>query len=199
MVTFSVMKFAQMLHQINTGTPSSRGRHPIFRLALLLSIATLMSCASLDHRDDWPRDLPSLSYFRNAYENDGRNRELQDEVDYLSWVVRFFHGFNLTPGWQEMTDQVLLQVHPIDRRAVAERLVGLGRSISAEWAKDNGVRRINTRHVNVWKDALQESLAQASTKDYLGQLESDVSALLSGKLAGDEIYFERYYYDPFDD
>jgi hypothetical protein len=81
---------------------------------------------------------------------------------------------------------------------VSSRLFELGRTISVEWAKSNEERLIDTRNAAVWRDALQEALSQGDLDNYLDRVDADVSAILAGSLAGEEIRFERYYVDEFD-
>src|SRR5690606_37096368 len=125
-------------------------------------------------------------------------QRVQAEDDYLLWVTRFYTGNGPVPGWLDMTEQVLERL-PLEQHANVEaRLFELGGRIGMEWAKDNSVRRINTRAAGVWRDALLEALAQDDLDAFLDRLSADVDALLNGTLDGDAIRFERYYVDEFD-
>ena len=147
---------------------------------------------------DWPAELPEAHSFLVAWRADAANRALQQENDYLQWVQRFYKGGNLVPGWLAVSEQVLQRLNTAEQASVGGRLQQLGMRIGAEWAKDNAARRINTRMVGVWRDALLEALRREDLEAFLLLLEGDVTALLSARLEADDILFERYYTDEFD-
>jgi len=147
---------------------------------------------------NWPGELPAAHSFRVAWRADAANRELQTERDYLQWVQRFYQGGNLVPGWLAVSEQVLQRLNAAEKASVSGRLLQLGMRIGSEWAKDNAVRRIHTRTVAVWRDALLEALRREDLEAFLSLLEEDVTALLATQLDADEILFERYYIDEFD-
>lgn len=64
---------------------------------------------------------------------------------YFKWVVTFYRGTWFTTGWTAYASWVLSKIAIPD---VRERLTGkfnnLGRTIAAEWAKENGHRAIHT-------------------------------------------------------
>ena len=162
----------------------------------LVLLLVLTGCASAPA--PWPADLPPRVVFLAAWEADVPNQALQTRDDYLLWVERFYTGYNLAPGWLDVTRETLALIQEAERPDVAQRLGGLGTRIAAEWAKDNSVRRIATRHAAVWRDALVEAIAQADLLAYLARVEADVTALLGGELDPDAVVFERYYVDEFD-
>lgn len=164
----------------------------------LLGILMLAGCATREELPYWSGDLPQRSWFQQQWRTDSANRRVQPQAEYLLWVARFYEGFNLAPGWHGMMDQVQRRLSEDKWQDAEPRLRDLGRSIGAEWAKDNSVRKLNTRTVAVWRDALLEALAQSDLDAYLLRLEQDVAALLDGRLARDAIHFERYYLDEFD-
>ena len=163
---------------------------------VLLALLVASGCAVAPVQ--WPAELPPVDYFRDYWQADEQNRQLQDEDDYLLWVQRFYLGYNMVPGWLAMTDQVRERLPPSEHAAVTARLNGLGRRIGAEWAKDNAVRKLNTGTAATWRDALLESLSRDDLYAYLDRLDQDVDALLSGTLSREDIRFERYYIDEFD-
>lgn len=165
-------------------------------IAILSLALALCCCASAPV--SWPSTLPALSYFQTNWETDAENQQIQTEGEYLLWVQRFYEGFNTVPGWIELETQVLARLPQEERASAAEQLAALGMTISAEWAKDNSVRRIETSTVATWRDALQESLSRMELSSYLMRLSQDTTALLNGSLTADDITFERYYIDEFD-
>lgn len=169
------------------------------RALLFLSQVLLVACGTVTSPPaDWPPELPQRERFTEAWEADAANRQLQDLDTYLGWVQRFYAGNNLVPGWTTMTLELQARVKSSGWQAVAPRLQALGERIAVEWAKDNSLRRINTRCAAVWRDALQEALVRDDLDTFLSRLEADVTALLDGSLAADLIRFERYYVDDFD-
>ncbi len=171
------------------------------RLRVLLSLFLLVlisACAVRAPVDTWPADIPARNYFQKQWRADAANKSVQDREDYLLWVVRFYQGYQLAPGWLDMMEQVNVRVPAEERVQVRAALFELGSIIGGEWAKDNGVRKVSTRSAAVWRDALLESLSQDDLHPYLDKLQQDVEALMSGSLGNDEIVFERYYVDEFD-
>lgn len=154
------------------------------------------SCASVE--DHWPEGIPESSYFRQYYAQDSVNQSLQSEANYLRWIKRFYTGVPPIPGWLELAGQTLAELDPEQARALQGETYQLGRDISAEWAKNHQARRIDTRMINVWRDAFLEARRREEVPAYLELWQEDVDALLSGNLSGDAIYFERYYVDEFD-
>lgn len=172
--------------------------NPVKLLLSLCVVFLLTACATREALPTWPEEIPQRSWFQQQWRSDAANRSVQAQADYLLWVTRFYEGFNLVPGWIGMMQQVEARLPAAQWQLTSPRLHELGRSIGAEWAKDNSVRKVNTRTAAVWRDALLEALAQDDIEAYVLRLEQDVAALLDGELASDAIRFERYYVDEFD-
>jgi hypothetical protein len=165
---------------------------------LLVLMALLAACVARAPTPPWPDGAASPAVFRTEWRRSADNQRLQAEEEYLLWVTRFYTGNGPVPGWLDMTTRVLERVPSEVRADIAASLFELGARIGGEWAKDNSVRRLNTRSAGVWRDALLEALARDELDAYLERLSNDVDALLSGALANDAIRFERYYLDEFD-
>ena len=162
----------------------------------LLCCALLVSCSSMEPAQT-PPDAAEDPWFAAQYEQDDANQAVQERQEYLSWIQRFYNGMNRIPGWQFMSEQVVEKA-PVDEQAeVSQRLNSLGRVIAAEWAKDNRVRLITTRMVNIWRQALEEAVSQEELLPYLEQVETDIERLLAERLPPEEIEFERYFIDEF--
>lgn len=168
------------------------------RLALLGMALLLEACATQEPLAPWPEELPARSYFTQQWRRDRDNRGVQSRDEYLLWVTRFYRGYNVAPGWLDMMAIVEERLPQEHWQQVEPRLHRLGQSIGSEWAKDNAVRKLNTRVAAVWRDALREALTLGDLDAYLERLEQDVAALLEGRLDRDAIRFERYYTDEFD-
>ncbi len=165
---------------------------------LLILLLTLGACTTGEVELSWPNGIPPQSFFRAEWRAATANREYQGEEEYLLWVVRFYEGDTRVPGWIDITVRILERLPESEHAWVAGRLSELGGRIAREWAKDNSVRRLNTRSAAVWRDVLLEALARGELPEYLDRLSDDVDALLAGKLDNDLIRFERYYVDKFD-
>jgi hypothetical protein len=165
---------------------------------VLAFLAVLTACAVRAPELQWPGGAQPRAYFETEWRSSPNDHPLQSQDEYLLWVSRFYTGYGAVPGWLSMTAQVLQRIPAADHAAIEARLLELGGRIGAEWAKDNAVRRLNTRSAGVWRDALLEALARNELNSYLERLSADVDALLSGELHNDAIRFERYYIDEFD-
>ncbi len=164
----------------------------------LAALLLISACATPVPATLWPADVPDANGFSEVWGSDPANQPLQTEAEYLSWVLRFYQGFNMVPGWLSMSEQVGMRLNERERSVVAATLQSLGARMAAEWAKDNSVRLVSTRMVSVWRDVLLESLAQEDLPAFLLKLDEDLTAILARELGGDEIVFERYYFDEFD-
>lgn len=166
---------------------------------ILLATLFLGGCSVLGPgQAQWSEELPSQAFFEQRYAEDTHNQAQQSPQDYYTWVQRFYQGMNMIPGWLHLSEDLLSRVPPEQQDSVQAQLVTLGREISAEWAKDNAVRRIDNRMVSVWRDALIQAVNQNEVPAYLSEVQVDVRALLYQDLAGEAIYYERYYEDDFE-
>lgn len=143
----------------------------------------------------WPEDLPPRAYFLKQYQQDTVNKNIQNQEEYLTWIIRFYKGWELYPsGWNNITQEVLLKLK--NRQAankVKVKMERLGLLISEEWAKNNKTRIINTRHVSVWGSALLKSLDHDETLQLIDRVSMDIDNLLAHKIAVDAIAADRYY------
>lgn len=163
----------------------------------LLPVPAGESSAPSELLADWPDQAPSQQQFLDAWLADEQNQDLQTAAEYLAWVARFYRGYNLIPGWANISDRVIAEVPGEEREQVSARMRVLGAELSGEWAKDNSLRRINTRMIAVWRDAFTEAMGQDEVLDFLARLEGDVQLLLGGSLESEAIAYERYYEEDF--
>ena len=167
---------------------------------LYLAAVLLAACATVEPDLPWPEGAAPREHFLRHYRDDGVNQQAQSEEQYLYWVRRFYGGSSLMPGWLAITRQVQKAVDAGDRERTVSELVLLGEKIGSEWAKDNGVRLINTRNTAVWGQAVLEAMNREDLGQFLPRLQQDVHAILSRQLGSKDITFERYYRwepDPF--
>lgn len=169
-------------------------QHPLL-LGTLLAMTLTMSCVRAPvERVEWPDDLPPMDYYVRVYEQDRENKAVQTREKYLQWVVRFYKGWKLyQDGWDRTTRDVL---HGIEDGAKKDRMKGkmhhLGKLISAEWAKNSGNRRIRSRELSIWGQALLEAMDRGREEALIDQVTRDVSALLSGNLKPTRVNLKRY-------
>ncbi len=164
-------------------------------VALLLIVATTVSCLRAPaERLEWPAGLPPLSHYEQIYERDEANQAVQTRREYLEWVVRFYKGWKLyQDGWHSTTQDVLYGVDEGARRVrMKKKMAALGKLISGEWAKNSNGRRIRSRELSVWGQALVKSMDRGSEEQLIDRISHDVNALLSGRLDPTEIDLQRY-------
>ena len=165
---------------------------------LLLSLLYLLSaCSTTSHHSDpyiWPDNIPPRQYFVDYYHNSSVV-EIQSESDYLLWVRRFYFGWELyKKGWLKATKELVKTLKTTDGQIVArEKALAIGRLVSAEWAQNAKYRVINTRHLNIWGNALNESITNKEQLLMLDRILEDVKALLGGVVQPKDIAYTRYY------
>jgi hypothetical protein len=144
----------------------------------------LAACAAPPAPAGWPDGLPPRQAFLDRYEADPANRAAQSARDYLGFVILFYEGNALAPGWRAISRSLA----GMDD-GLSARLETVGAAIAAEWAKDNALRRIDTRHLRVWSAALRPAPTRAAVLD---RILDDVARLLDGRLGRDEVTLARY-------
>ena len=176
--------------------------------ALLILISGLFACTTQSKKiaqqaDVWPKDIPSRAYFLKVYDADDGNKKIQTQEEYLTWIVRFYNGWELyRRGWTKMTNELIDQIEdPQQAKEIRVKIDRIGRLVSAEWAKKSDTRTIYTRHVSVWGNALLESLDRNEALPLVNRVNKDVSDLLAHRINADVITAERYFpvdaNDPF--
>lgn len=175
---------------------------------LIILLSGLLACSTTSNKiareaDSWPQGMPSRAYFVKVYEADKVNKDIQTQEEYLTWIVRFYNGWELyRRGWIKMTDELVAQVD--DPRQVKEikfKIDRIGRLVSGEWAKKSDTRTIYLSHVSIWGNALLESLDRNQALPLINRVNQDVDDLLAHKINADVITAERYFppdeNDPF--
>ncbi len=169
---------------------------------MLTSVLLLHACATHAPKEaQWPTDIPTRGFFVAAYEADIENKKNQDLDEYLLWVFRFYKGWELyRNGWSQVITDSLIGVNdPIAAQEIKTKMEFMGSSITVEWAKSKKDRRILTRHVVVWGNALIESIKRGERLALINKVLSDVSGILNGKIDLDDVKVERYYPKDKDD
>jgi hypothetical protein len=172
---------------------------PFTRLvAVFLVVSGLFACSSnkiVRQADAWPSDMPSRAYFLKVYEADEVNKKIQTKEEYLTWIVRFYSGWELyRRGWIKMTNELVDQVEdPSQIKEIRYKIDRIGRLVSGEWAKKADTRTIYTRNVSIWGNALLESLDRDEALPLINRVNQDVDDLLAHKISADLITAERYF------
>lgn len=162
---------------------------------LLIATATVASCVRAPvERLEWPDGLPPIDHYERIYKMDAENRSVQTREQYLQWVVRFYKGWKLyQDGWHMTTRDVLHDMEDgAGKHRMREKLAHLGKLISGEWAKNSDSRRIRSRELSIWGQALVESMAGGGEEALIDRVTRDVEALVSGDLEPIEINHQRY-------
>ena len=73
------------------------------------------------------------------------------------WFRKFWSGTPLLKGWSHRIKVVLEAVPPTGKEQIREWLFRLGGKIGREWAKDNKIRRIDTRMLRQWGETLRRA------------------------------------------
>lgn len=167
-----------------------------YLIAALISLLWLSGCAHRQlHDDNWPERMPSRDYFVSIYEADADNKAVQTQDEYLTWVLRFYQGWELyRRGWIRMGDELLAQIHnPAEADEIEEKVGRIGRLVAGEWAKKSNTRTIYLRHVSVWGNALLESLDKEQELPLINRINQDVDDLLARRIGKDVITADRYF------
>ncbi|HSX85892.1 MAG TPA: hypothetical protein VLE50_10830 [Cellvibrio sp.] len=165
---------------------------------ILILISSLFACSSnkIAHQtDSWPSEMPSRTYFLKVYEADDANKKIQTQEEYLTWIARFYNGWELyRRGWIKMTDELIAQVEdPNQVKEIRYKIDRIGRLVSGEWAKKSDTRTIYLRHVSIWGNALLESLDRDQALPLINRVNQDVDDLLANRINPDIITAERYF------
>lgn len=163
------------------------------RLSGLVVALLLSACVNQRILEQWPESVPDQSYFIEAYRQDELNQQRQSDVDYLNWVVRFYQGSELmVTGWNDITPAVLLDLEGEQLQQAQQKSHQLGLLISAEWAKDNAVRDIDSAMLSLWGSIMVAVDQPEMRLAAIDLISSDVEALLSDRLHASEITEQRY-------
>lgn len=146
---------------------------------LLICISTLTACKTVNVLDEWPEDLPVQRHFITSYTADPDNQQVQSIEDYLNWVVSFYQGSLLSPmGWNDMSSAILTGMEDEELNRAARLREQLGLLIAAEWAKDNGVRIIDTALLGLWGEVMVTAKYPAGRLRAMELILNDVQGLL---------------------
>lgn len=176
-----------------------------FNILLSLSLICLLllnGCATRAQKiANWPSDMPSREFFVAHYDADAENKDGQDVDEYLLWVLRFYKGSEwYSNGWSKVTEDSLHGVtDPALAQEIRTKMNLIGEKVASEWAKNKKDRRILTRHVVVWGNALIESIKRDQELPLINRVLADVKGLLTHQVGIDDVKAERYFSRDGDD
>lgn len=188
-----------MIVKLMTFDKPLRSFLPYARLCFLAGFCWLLtSCAAWRPEVSeaaWPDSIPPRAEFAALYEEDDANRAVQSEREYLLWIKRFYVGWRLYgQGWNDLVPDVMAHVaDPLARLELTRELNDTGKIIAGEWAKDVDSRRIETRHLAIWGEAMREAVVRGDPEDMVRRIIADVNDLMDQTLSRDAIDDDRYY------
>lgn len=167
----------------------------LFKTILLSFVAAIVlsGCSIIQTSGDGSEQIPDQEFFVDYYQGNSENQLYQDLDSYLDWVQTFYLGNPLSPGWIQLTNELLIETPAHKQQEYSELMTELGQAIGAEWALSNRVRLIDTRSASVWRDALLEAVYIGDMLNFMQRFEADVKAILDGSLDKEIIEFSRYY------
>ncbi len=170
----------------------------------MLCIMQLSACIVHKPSNYWPEELPAKTLFVDAFLVQKANNTNSDNINnHLVWIKRFYQGsFIYSLGWIRMTEILLETVNDAKHHTnLKNRMHDLGLAICIEWTQDNSARKIDSKAIAVWGNALRTASELNQQSSFVNLVENDVAALLNGTLDKKQIYRERYYpiedYDNF--
>jgi len=162
---------------------------------LLLSIVVLLSaCVTAPKAEQWPQDMPPLAYFKAYYDRDDAHKQVLAEKAYLTWVYRFYNGWELySRGWLQATDELADSLVLSDEKARGRALMDeIGLLIAPDWAKSDPHRTIKIRHVALWGNVILKGMVMDEQFPVLYKIRDDAQQMLAGNLDPKIVKKDRY-------
>ncbi len=159
---------------------------------VLFCTLLLASCITAN-LTDWPDSIPGQRVFIDAYSADKENQHRQSQTEYLQWMLSFYQG-NLAyqRGWLDIQAFVFEAPTAELGMRMNEQLSQLGVAIGSEWAKDNDIRRIDSRMLSLWGSTIQLAPDFEKQQRSIEVIAEDVNQLLTGNLGKEDVQESRY-------
>ncbi len=176
-------------------SPAQRGNSIGLPLAALALHLLLSACAMAPRPDsEWPDGIPPRDYFIERYRSDAANHDLQSEREYLTWVRRFYEGWEIYPfGWLDMQKDVIGLIAADQADAALEKLRNAGRIIATDWARHNTIHRITTKLLALWGEVIEVALGDGKADAAIELITEDAQDLVEGETKPenyDPVYYE---------
>lgn len=164
-------------------------------LIYTLIILAITSCSTAPNKEQWPTNIPTRDTFVNYYNQDIAHQEALAEEDYLTWVHRFYFGWELyRRGWVRATQELVDSLeNEADKPLAKQLMTDIGNRIAPEWAKDKRFHLIKTRHIVIWGNTINAAITKKEQMKILPRILNDVDALLDKQLSASVIQANRYY------
>ena len=140
----------------------------------------------------WPTGMPAESFYQKMYDLDEENQKHQPRELYLTWILRFYKGYSIAPGWHPTEASIYKDMTDEQYRVMAPKMDYLGQIMSAEWAKSEQVRRINTGMLQIWAGVMRKALKIGRMGEVVDRVLTDVESLLRSETEPKAITFKRY-------
>ena len=163
---------------------------------IYISIAlTITACSTAPSESQWPNNIPARHVFIDYYNQDIENQRVLEEEDYLTWIHRFYFGWELyRRGWIKATNELVDSIDEVENKPLAKQLMtDIGNLIAPEWAKNKRFHLIKTRHIVIWGNTINAAIVKKQQMQILPKILADVNALLDQRIAANIIQAERYY------
>lgn len=164
-------------------------------LIYILIALTITACSTAPNESQWPNNIPARNTFIDYYNQDIENQKVLDEEDYLTWIHRFYFGWELyRRGWIRATDELVDSIDNAENKPLAKQfMTDIGNLIAPEWAKDKRFHLIKTRHIVIWGNTINAAIVKKEQMYVLPKILDDVNALLEQRLSANTIQASRYY------
>lgn len=163
------------------------------RSALLLGVIACAGCATVPTEPaEWPSAIPTRAYYLTVYAGDENNQATQTLDLYLTWVVRFYHGFGPAEGWKKIEAKLVDGMTPQETMLTEPKIAYLGMLMSGEWAKDNKKRRVTTEMLLLWGSVMTRAKGESNVDAVLDRLIADVRGIICDEVKPKEIKTARY-------
>lgn len=161
---------------------------PMTLLVLGVTVMSGVAAFIVDRAEPWPDEVPSRASYDRIWESDPRLRQAQTREQYLAGVLRFYSGSVWIPGWNHRRSEILGILGP-DHAADLDRL---GFRLSSEGLKPESLRRISSRTLALWGDALRNARDPDQAESVLERIQDDVGRLVQGDLEPSAVTPQRY-------
>jgi len=164
------------------------------KILLLVMVVLLSACVTAPEAEQWPEEMPPRSYFTNIYAEDKPHQKMLSEQGYLTWVYRFYNGWELySRGWLQAIDEMADSLEtPNDKAQSRVLMEEIGLLIAPDWAKSDPYRSITVRHVALWGNVILQSMVDGEQFPMLYNIREDVQQMLAGNLDPDNVTKSRY-------
>jgi len=164
------------------------------KVLLVFVVALLSACVTAPKAEQWPEEMPPRSVFTEHYAKDLPHQEVLSEQGYLTWIYRFYNGWELySRGWLQAIDEMADSFDdPTDQAQSRELMEEIGLLIAPDWAKSDPHRSITVRHVALWGNVILQSMVDDQQFPMLYNIREDVQQMLAGNLDPDIVTKSRY-------